>query len=123
MSKILILQTDEKRHIGFIMFAGEGEPFRDKDWNGECIFTGVPNETETFDHPLCRFIYDIIHKEYNARILNDIGVHKLVISSNNTIVVQAKIADNKKGIWQVHVGEAAGKKGICIIPPKKKADP
>ena len=58
MSKILAMFTDKNEQIGFILFAGDVDPFEENDWEGDCIFTGTPNDSKVIESTLYDFLQD-----------------------------------------------------------------
>ena len=110
--------TEENKHIGFILFAGEGNPFEEQRWEGDCIFTGVPSESETFEHSLVDFLYDVKHQEFNAIIESDLS-HIITISSEGKVVANAEVHEDSRGYWQPMIGASSGLKGCCVIPANK----
>lgn len=108
MSKVVTLFTEEKKLIGHLLFASDVPIFRQLGWEGHCIFTGVPKDTETFDSPSCQYLQENKHIEFNAKIV--------ACSSGYTIhiprLLSATLSRDLEGTWSV---ESTELKGVCFV--------
>jgi hypothetical protein len=109
MSKVMVMFTEEKEMIDFLLFASENSVFRNIGWEGHCIFTGVPKSPDVFVNPLCEYLQSKKNIEFNAKIIATESGFSLTVKN----ILSAELSNELQGEWS-----PLGKdiKGICFAP-------
>ena len=110
--------TAKKEHVGFFLFGGESVPFEENNWEGDCIFTGVPNETEVLNDPLCEYLQHKKNIEHKALISKTSLGFKIQIKNTEGLFVEAELNDEKKGQWKPSAINNLNLTGFCLVPEK-----
>lgn len=112
MSKVMVLQTESREMIGFLLFASEKSVFCELGWEGHCIFTGVPKDPEVFENTLCEYLQSNKNVEFNAKIISNEKGYSLIISR----LLTAELSSDLEGTWSPMNNEI---KGLCFVPSEQ----
>lgn len=118
MPKILAMFTDKNEQIGFILFAGDLDPFEENDWEGDCIFTGAPNDSAVIESTLYDFLQDRKNIEFKAVVSRTEKGYSAEISDSNETLITIELNSEKKGIWIPPETYSLGSIGVCFVPEK-----
>ncbi len=111
MSNVIVLETESKQMIGFLLFASNKPVFTNLGWEGDCIFTGVPKDPIVFDNALCEYLQDNKNIEFSAKITSTDEGYSLTINT----LLSAELSKSLEGIW-LPIDKKM--KGCCFVPSK-----
>jgi len=103
------MQTEKGEMIGFIMFATDVSAFTSEEWQGDCIFTGVPKNPVVFDNQLCSYLQGNKNIEFKATVKPSDSGHTINISGFLTVSLNKDLV----GSWSP---ENSTQTGTCLVP-------
>ncbi|PMN61451.1 hypothetical protein [Enterovibrio norvegicus] len=108
MPNVIVLETDSKQMIGFLLFSSDKPIFTDLGWEGDCIFTGVPKDPIVFENALCEYLQDNKNVEFSAKITSTNKGYSLTINK----LLSAELSQSLEGTWWPIDKEM---KGCCFV--------